>query len=630
MKMIKNVFLSCILLGTLQFGISQEQEALWQVNFDKEVAWTKITDVGILLIGTSDMVLKGIDTRDGKILWENDVMKGAKGIKGPDGKKQEQSALFDQYVNVLSDDEVPEISDLIEIKYNDLMTGFKNYTVFNMRTGDVITSPEKANMPVTKFMGKQMATFNYNGTSYIPQIKAAIISGNWVDYTNKQDPDKALTKLIDLPSGEVRWESNAVAIDAYPYIDANGNLILAGTKKIAKLSGKDGSIIWEFNTSDKKQAFESFDVNLDLSAGYFFEKKKNTGQLTALDLNSGKVIWSNEMKLKVVPTMSAMNSGVILIDEKFLTLIDMQTGAEKWKAKKATGTVIDLGKGYAVAARGTRLLMLDPATGEVKWDEKVKGIEIDQIAAKGIVYSDIKGRLGIITYDGEKVWDKKGMLPVPEVRYKPELSKELMYAEGTLYEVDLVEGVYKVLKDKIDKEFKEDEVPTQIELVEGGYLLSAANNLMMLEKDGSVRWHKYWDIPEMSMAAKIALRTLQVAMAAAAGANQAAAAQSGWSSDKRYFEQQAKYLSEGADEAGAAASQKFTATKSRGDIQVVLAVIGEGGQKKGAGLVKVDRKTGEELATMILGDKEPIYDFDPISGQIFYKADKKQIISYTF
>jgi len=629
MKMIKNVFLSCILLGALQLGISQEQEALWQVDFDKQVEWTKITDVGILLIGTSDMVLKGIDSRDGKILWENDVMKGAKGVKGADGKKQEPSALFDQFVNVLSDEEVPEISDLIEIKYTDNVT-FKNYIVINMRTGEVITSPEKAEMPVQKFMGKQMATFNYNGTSYLPQIKAVMISGSWVDYMDKEDPDKALTKIIDLPSGEVRWETNSVAIDAYPYIDADGNLILAGTKKIAKLSGKDGSIMWEFNTSDKKQTFGSFDVNTNLTAGYFFEMKKKSGQLTALDLNSGKVIWSNEMKLKVVPQMSAISSGVILIDEKFLTMIDMETGAEKWKAKKATGTVLDLGQGIAVAARGTRLLMLDPATGEVKWDEKVKGIEIDQIAAKGIVYSDIKGRLGIITYDGEKVWDKKGMLPVPEVRYKPEFSKELMYAEGTLYEVDLMEGVYKVLKDKIDKEFKEDEVPAQIELVEGGYLLSSSNNLMMLEKDGSVRWHKYWDVPEMSMAAKIALRTIQMAAAMAAGANQAASAQAGWTSDKRYFEQQAKNWSEAADEAGAAASRKFTATKSRGDIQVVLAVIGKGGQKKGAGLVKVDRKTGEELATMLLGDKEPIYDFDPISGQIFYKADKKQIISYDF
>jgi hypothetical protein len=116
----------------------------------------------------------------------------------------------------------------------------------------------------------------------------------------------------------------------------------------------------------------------------------------------------------------------------------------------------------------------------------------------------------------------------------------------------------------------------------------------------------------------------------AAGANQAAAAQSGSLSNKRYLERQAQNWQEAANEMGAAASQKFTATKSKGDIQVILAVIGSGGQKKGAGLVKVDRKTGEELGTMILGDKEPIYDFDPISGQIFYKADKKQIISYTF
>ena len=124
-----------------------------------------------------------------------------------------------------------------------------------------------------------------------------------------------------------------------------------------------------------------------------------------------------------------------------------------------------------------RLVLLDKETGEVQWDEKIKGIQIDQIAAKGILYSDIKGRLGLIQYDGEKVWDKKGMLEIPSVRYKPEFTKELMYIDGTLYEVDLMEGTYKVLFDKLDKQFKGDETPGSIELVDGGYLISSAQNL---------------------------------------------------------------------------------------------------------------------------------------------------------
>ncbi len=629
MKSFKFSFTSILLLGL--FFCASAQEALWQLDFEKEVEWTTITDVGVLLAGTSDMMLMGIDSRDGSIMWESDIMKGARGIKGADGKRQEVTALFDQYLKVMYDEDVPEISDYIEVKYTDNVA-FKNYAIINIMTGEEVISPRQAEMPVSKFLGKEMPTFNFNGTGYLPSQKAVIISGTWNDPTDKENPEKFLTKLVDLPSAEIRWESNRIAVDILPIEGADGNLILAHTRKIAKMNAGNGDIMWEFDVTEKNQTFERFDVSLDLTKGYFFERVKKSGQLTALDLGSGNRLWTTELKLKVVPDMFAMSDGVVVVDDKFLNLYDLKTGSLKWQTKKATGIVVDLGDpGIAVAARGVRLMLLDKKTGEIKWDERVKGIGIDRIVAKGIMYTDIKGRLGLITYDGEKVWDKKGMLEVPEVRYQPAFDKELIYCTGTLYEVDLREGDYKVLKDKIDKEFTEDEVPSNIELLEGGYLLSASNNLMMLETDGTERWHKSWDIPEMSMAAKIALRTLQVVAAAASASNSVAASQSGYGSfESKYYQAQAENWAATADAAGAAASQKFTATKSKGNLQIILAIVGKGGQKKGSGLVKVDKRTGEELGSMVLGDKEPIYDYDPISGQVFLKSDKKQIISYSF
>ncbi len=392
--------------------------------------------------------------------------------------------------------------------------------------------------------------------------------------------------------------------------------------------------MWEFNTTDKKQTFESIDVSLDLSTGYFFEKVKNSGQLTALDLGSGERDWTIDIKLKEVPQMFAISDGVVVMDEKWLTLYDLKTGKEKWQSKKVSGIVVDLGDfGIAVVAKEKQLKLLNRETGETIWDEKVKGINIDQVCAKGLMYSDAKGRLGLITFEGEKVWDKKGMLEVPSVRFKPDYTRELMYIEGTLYEVDLVEGDYKILVDKIDKTFEEKEVPDRIEYLEGGYLVSSASNLMMIEEDGSQRWHNYWDAPEMSLAAKIALRTVQALSYAMAAANSASASYAGtygsnWQS--KYYQDQADRFGAAGDAAGEDARKRFTATKSKGNIQVVLAIVGKGGQKNASGFVKVDKRTGEELASMQIGDKEPVYDFDTISGQVFLKADKKQIISYVF
>lgn len=631
MKKYKFTLSSILIVFTL--GYSQAQEALWQLDFEKQVEWTKITDGGILLAGTTDMILMGIDSRNGEILWESDIMKGARGIKGADGKKQEENSLFEQYVRVMESEEYPEMSDYIGIKYTDYVS-FKNFAVINMITGEEILSPRKADMPVTKFMGKEMPTFNYNGSGYFPEVKGAIISASWVDYNTKGNPTMMVTKLVDLPSGEIRWETNEIAVDARPIVSADGNILMGGKTKIAKLDASNGSIMWEFNTTEKKQTFESIDVSLDLSTGYFFEKVKNSGQLTALNLATGERDWTIDIKLKEVPTMFAIRDGVVVMDEKWLTMYNLSDGSEKWQSKKVSGIVIDLGSfGIAVVAKEKQLKLLDRDTGETIWDEKVNGINIDQVCGKGLMYSDSKGRLGIITYEGEKVWDKKGMLEVPSVRYKPSYDKELMYIEGTIYEVNLVEGDYSVLASNIDKEFQEKEVPDRIESLEGGYLVSSASNLMMLETDGSKRFHKYWDAPELSLAAKIALRAGQAFSYAMAAANSAAASYSntyGSNWQSKFYQDQADSFGAAGDQAGAEARKRFTATKSKGDLQIVLAIVGEGGQGKASGFVKVDKRTGEDLSTIQIGDKEPVYDYDQISGQVFLKSDKKQIISYVF
>jgi len=199
MKTINTLLISmALLLGNQVVA----QEALWQHDFEKEVEWSKITESGILLIGTTDMMLMGIDSRNGEKLWESNIMKGARGIKGADGKKQKESALFDTYLRVLSSDEYPEMADYIGIKYTDYVS-YKNFAVINMITGEEVLSPRKAGMPVTKFMGKEMPTFNYNGTGYFPEIKGAIISGTWIDYNQKGNPELMITKLVDLPSGKI-------------------------------------------------------------------------------------------------------------------------------------------------------------------------------------------------------------------------------------------------------------------------------------------------------------------------------------------------------------------------------------------------------------------------------------------
>lgn len=626
--------MTIVLSMLLIVSTSNAQDALWQLDFEKGVAWNKITESGILLVGTSDRTIHGVDSRDGNILWSNDIMRGSGSLRGADGKKLEDAQAFDKFVNVLEDPDYPEIGDFMEIKFSDNVA-VANYAVINIQTGEEVMSPEKANMPVTKFLGKQRATFNFNGTTYIPELRMVLISASWIDIMAKGQPEYNLTKMVSLPDGKVIWETDEIAVDGYPYVTSNGDIIMPGKKKIARMDPKTGDIKWSFEVEDKKQTFESFDLSLDLATGYFFEKKNNKGALVAHDMATGARLWEADMKLKDVPQMNAMGYGVVTVDSKNFTLYDAANGSIKWEKKKLNGYTVDLGDmGILVTAKEKFLALLDKNTGDEIWEEKISGINIDQVVGRGIMYSDARGRLGLISYEGEKVWDKKGMLEVPTMRYRPTFNTELLYIDGDLFEVDLQEGDYRLMIEKMEKKvFESDEGPSDIEYVAGGYLFSNTNELVMLDTDGGIAWQKYWEPPGLSLAAKIALRAGQVAMVAmAAGAEaKSQANKSPYGGDtyysKMYAEQAAGFLA--ANSAlGAEARKKFSASVTKGDDMLLLTRVGEGGQGKSSGLIKVDKRTGDELGSLLLGDKKPTYDYDALTSTVFFKSDNKQIICY--
>jgi hypothetical protein len=350
---------------------------------------------------------------------------------------------------------------------------------------------------------------------------------------------------------------------------------------------------------------------------------------------TGARLWEVEMKLKDVPQMNAMGYGVVTVDSKNFTLYDAANGNIKWEKKKLDGYTVDLGDmGILVTAKGKFLSLLNKETGDEIWEEKISGISIDQVVGKGIMYSDSKGRLGLISYDGEKVWDKKGMLEVPNLRYRPTFTNELLYIEGDLYDVDLQEGDYRLLIEKMDKKvFEGDDAPSGIEYVDGGYLFSNSNELVMLETDGGIRWQKYWEPPGLSLVAKIALKTAQVAMFAMAAANAVESGRNmspygGETYYSKMYARQAEQWAEAGSMLGAEARKTFKATVTKGDDMLILTKVGEGGQKNSSGLLKVDKRSGEELGSLLLGDKKPTYDYDGLTSNVFFKADNKQVICY--
>jgi outer membrane protein assembly factor BamB len=605
-------------------------DPIWKQNFDKGVDWTRLASNGILLVGTSDWGLHGVDVTTGQLLWSNEKLyNSAKGLKGADGKKQEYN---ESLIQILEKDGSPGTSNFALVRYTDDIM-IKNMVLINIKTGEMIINPESAGMPVLRMLGKEDVYFNYYGSGYMADLNAVIISGDGKD--PKTGKDFTITKYVSLPDGKVLWENNDIASKMLPVATEDGNMLMVGEKTIAKLDPKTGKMLWSKDVEDKKLSWEAFDVNITLTTGYFYQKKGSNGLLSAIDLASGNNLWEKELSTKKAPELTATSFGVIVADDKDFNLFDASSGNVKWTAKKLSGLVVDLGgnRGIAIAEKDKYLTVLDKDTGAEKWSQKVKGIQIDQITGAGIMYWDDKRQLGLIDFDGKDIWTGKDKLNGEGIlRARPSLETELFYSDEKVVKVNLITGEKKVIIDKV--KFEEKETPDNLEFVGSGFVLSSSQNMWGFDENGKVFYQQHWASPKISLAGRIALRTMSVAttmMAAAAAVragdaygNSGFGGMGGTSVQQRQLAAQAESFSNMSSAFSQAANQRFKASKARGDYNLILTDV-----DGNIGLRQIDRATGKEMGNFVLNDKNPVYEFDPVQGTIFYKPSKKEVFCYT-
>lgn len=201
------------------------------------------------MVGSSDWGLHGVDASTGQLLWSNaDLYNSAKALKGPDGKKLGYTA---DLIQVLEDPNDPKVSDFAMVKYTDNIM-VKNFVVINIRTGELVINPKMAGMPVVKIIGPEQATFNYDGSGYISELKGVLLTASFVDMYKAGKPYTQITKFIDLESGKVAWESDQFSSIFLPIVTSDNNLLFIGEKTSAKINAKTGEPVWTFEVADKK------------------------------------------------------------------------------------------------------------------------------------------------------------------------------------------------------------------------------------------------------------------------------------------------------------------------------------------------------------------------------------------
>ncbi len=428
----------------------------------------------------------------------------------------------------------------------------------------------------------------------------------------------------------------------------DGGVILPTYKGVYRINMTTGAESWVADI--KNVAFVQ--AAEDGKSIYAFAGKGKNHVVHKISSSGGKM-WSEGKKLKghvsnfeITPKGLAVVSNVASSGKKGLaklaaakaqsniSFLSANTGDDLWeKAPKTKGYVqhfyiMDDGILFGVQEGGINKVSYDGKPLFKKPLKTGENIHTMALTKQGVIYITNSDANIINISTGESIWSK----PIKYKRAKAVTStydeahkRYLISTGGEMISINEDSGDISTLA---SYKFDEKENPSSLQVRDGGLFLSSDQNLMMLDFDGSEKFHEYYKSPGKSTFAKIALGALAVASTAVAvdAAGRAGANKNYLGQYNRYGAQM-KHTSDAFAAIGTASfnemARRFKATAATQNAQFILTKLDDG-----VGLVKVNKDTGKVDKEIVLKDKKPVYEVDEFGGYLYYKAAGSIIYSY--
>jgi outer membrane protein assembly factor BamB len=506
--------------------------------------------------------------------------------------------------------------------------------------------------------------------------------------------DLHLTK-IDGQTGQTRWQIDQNSKERFglPMLTFKEDGLLFfrlgrydnQVESLELVDTQTGDRKWAMDLSKEKAVINYASLAPNDQVFYLILQRNKRIDFLAIDMASGQERWNQEFKLKKEDGLDlvATDFGAAAISRGRVRMFDLATGNEKWEYSynnKLFGTLINSPSGNLLLLVGNELEAINPESGETVWDAKggevkkfyadrvlvdFKGkgsamidlktgdriwknkVLLSQIVADvpgiGIVYkeTDSKGRSEMNILDpatGEQVWEVS--IEEPGAQALTPDRKLIIYSEGRLVKVDPQAGRYDLFCK--DVPFEEKETPDRIERVEGGYLVSSSQNLMLVDDQGKLLYHThYQSVPQSGFKKALAIAGAAAAIAAAAastadaavqGANAGAARTSGDYSAASYYQRRSDMSADAAvawaslaGNAMAMFSKRFKATQSSANYTFMLTK--DGGDIK---VVKLRKTDGEKERELIFKEREPVYRYDAARQLLYYRTANSEVTCFEF
>lgn len=430
----------------------------------------------------------------------------------------------------------------------------------------------------------------------------------------------------------------------------DGGLIIPGSKGLTRIDLSTGNVSWTI----KLKGVDFVELAEDEKSMYAFVKSSNGKNHEVHKVNSsGTLLWADGKKLKgLVSNFEITSKGLAIVSDvapsggkglnklmaakaqSNISFLSANTGVDLWeKAPKTKGYVqhfyiMNDGILFGIGEGGINKISFD---GEPLFKKPLKtgeNIHTMALTKQGMIYITDSDANIIDLSTGESIWNKP-------IKYKKAKAVTSTYDEAherylisTGQEMIAIDENNGDISTLASYKFDEKENPTRMVIRDEGILLTSDQNLMMLNFDGSEKFHEYYKSPGQSTFAKIALGALAVASTtmASSAALRAGANRNSLGQYNQYGAQM-KRTQDMFSAIGTASfnemAKRFKATSATKNAQFILTKLNDG-----VGLVKVNKDNGKVEKEITLKDKKPTYEVDDFGGYLYYLAKGNTVYAY--
>lgn len=609
----KHLLTTIFFCAFLSFNVNQlmaqkAETPNFTYNFGGKIDFMKLTDSGVLVVANGDG-FAGIKPGQDKLHFDfNDY-----------GKVKEEELEF-----------IP-LSPYVIVSQGGVFSSKKS--VIDFVSGKKLFATEDNGWKLTY-------TFNI----LLPQNKL-VVSGQ----RKAADQYAMAVAVYDLVTGKeeklFKLKGAATMVTGRPLMVGDG-LIVPTSKSLMHIDTKTGNVTWEAKVDD----ITWMTADVTGKEIYAFEEKPAGDTKIHKISNTGQVLWKEAQKVKgKVSNFQILPQGLAVVSdvadtgsksvfaaaaESKIGFISAANGEDLWeKAPKTKGYVqhfyvMEDGILFGIREGGINKISFDGKTLFKKPLKTGENIHTMALTPKGMIYiTDTDADIINLT-TGESIWNKP-------IKYKKAKSVCSTYDQkGKRYLISTGEEMLAIDENSGDistfcaYKFEEKETPENLHVREGGLLLTSDQNVMMLNFDGSKKFHEYHRSPGKSafgaiVSGVMAVTSMAVATSAAyeAGMNKNAIGQY---NDRG---QQAKNIQDGFSQIASASfaemNKRFKATAATENAQFILTKLDDG-----VGLVKIHKDSGKKEKEIILKDKKPEYVVDEIAGVLYYRANDRSIYGY--